>query len=325
MEIRIQKDSPISLHEQIVTQISWQITSSQIKPGSKLLSIRALSQKIDVHHNTCLTAYRQLEKNGLIELRHGSGAWVKVLDTDQRSAASTAMDLQSLAEFFITEIGKRGTDWPTALLALEAAHQRLTEGRRELVFVDLHDDILPVFKAELELGLETNVRAVSLNSLLPEQETQSHFIVSRYHFQALKQKLKSHRANAEELKHRISMIDLGSGQNELGLIRDLPVGTVIVVISVSSSILRQSEAVIHALCGDTLLVRTVLYGEEPVLEIRKLLQRSKFIFTDSACLPHLEEISAKHLQVIQTIPSHEMSRLKLLLGNESNANEANHV
>lgn len=62
MEISIQKGTSISLHEQLVTQISMQIASGILKPGAKLPSIRALSQKLGIHHNTCLNAYKELEK-----------------------------------------------------------------------------------------------------------------------------------------------------------------------------------------------------------------------------------------------------------------------
>ena len=124
MEIRIQKGTQVSLHNQIVTQISIQIAAGLLRPGAKLPSIRALSEKLGIHHNTCLSAYRELEVVGLIEIKHGSGARVTVLESDQTFVLPKTTDLETLADFFTREVRQRGYRWEEAQEALAASYER---------------------------------------------------------------------------------------------------------------------------------------------------------------------------------------------------------
>lgn len=165
MEITIQKDTHISLHQQLVTQISMYIASGVLKPGSKLPSIRYLAQKLDIHHNTCLSAYRELEASGLIEIRHGSGAWVTQMDSQflqqiLDSSKHEVQNLETLAQMFAQQIFQQGYSWQQALSALKKAHQKLANGASQsLIFVDIHSDILPVFQAELQDNLNRSYAA----------------------------------------------------------------------------------------------------------------------------------------------------------------------
>jgi GntR family transcriptional regulator len=47
-----------------------------LRDGDTLPSIRALSTELIISHNTVAKAYSELEHEGLLELRHGSGAFV---------------------------------------------------------------------------------------------------------------------------------------------------------------------------------------------------------------------------------------------------------
>jgi GntR family transcriptional regulator len=279
-----------------------------------LPSIRALSAKLGIHHNTCLTAYKELAEVGLIDVRHGSGARVKVLEIDAQPTLKHSSSLRTLAEFFIRETRHLGYDWADVQNVLSEIQRNLsTEGQRPLVMVDLHPDILPVFQAELEKTLEQPVRTVPLDNLNAQAECHSHFIVNRYHFQALKERLKAVIPHEEQLLQQITVIDVGSGQQELKLIHQVPVGKMIAVVSASTSILRQAEAVIRALRGDDIFVRTFLFGEEPLVEAKQLTQRAQVVFADWSCLPIVQTFTKKPLQPIQTIPQHELDKLKALL------------
>jgi GntR family transcriptional regulator len=313
MDIRIQKETTVSLHSQLVTQISMQIASGLLKPGAKLPSIRSLSKKLDIHHNTCLSAYRELADVGLIELKHGSGARVKVLAVDQSVVLPESSDLAVLAEFFIEQIRHRRYSWEEAKTALDLAREKMTETSAQWVFVDLHADILPVFKAELEQALKISIRTVTLDELDPQAERQSYFLVSRYHFQALQDRLKKVIKDPKQIQKRITVIEVGSGQQELSQIRKVPDGTLIVLVSASTIILRQAEAVIQALRGEDILIRTLLFGQEPASEVKQLCKRAKVIFADWLCLPKLQAFSSVKIQPIRTIPAHEIEKMKGLI------------
>jgi len=314
MDIHIQRNTSVSLHQQLVTQVSMQIAAGLLRSNAKLPSIRALSQKLGIHHNTCLTAYRELENLGLIEIRAGSGARVAIIEGQQQAQLSQASDLATLAEFLVREIKQRGHSWEEALKALELANQQHSSTTEQLVFVDQHSDILPLFKAELEAALKRPVIATE-----PEHVTanpKSHFIVNRYHLQALKTRLKELKIPEKDYSKRITLIDVRSGQQELDLIRQVNEGSLIGVVSISSIILRQAESVIQAVCGDRVLVRTILYAKGEEAEIANLAQRSKILFADVICAPKLKAFSRKSIQTLHTIQEGEIERLRKSLSTE---------
>lgn len=80
-EITLQKDSGISVHQQLVTQLAMQIAGGQLAPGEKLPSIRSLGKRLGVHYNTCLGAYQELQELGMLVLKRGSGAQVATFDS----------------------------------------------------------------------------------------------------------------------------------------------------------------------------------------------------------------------------------------------------
>ena len=64
------------MYLQLMQQIRHGIETGLLEPGEPLPSIRGLAQELVVSHNTIVKAYVELEHEGLIDLRHGSGAYV---------------------------------------------------------------------------------------------------------------------------------------------------------------------------------------------------------------------------------------------------------
>jgi GntR family transcriptional regulator len=57
-------------------QIRHAIESCALGPGDQLPAIRALAQQLVISPNTVVKAYTELDREGVIELRQGSGAFV---------------------------------------------------------------------------------------------------------------------------------------------------------------------------------------------------------------------------------------------------------
>lgn len=70
------------LYLQLMQQIRHAIEVGVLQRGDVLPGIRTLAEKLVVSHNTVAKAYSELEHEGALELRHGSGAYV----TGKRSA-----------------------------------------------------------------------------------------------------------------------------------------------------------------------------------------------------------------------------------------------
>jgi GntR family transcriptional regulator len=64
------------LYLQLMQQIRHAVETSVLQQGDELPGIRTLAKELIVSHNTVAKAYSELEHEGLLELRHGSGAFV---------------------------------------------------------------------------------------------------------------------------------------------------------------------------------------------------------------------------------------------------------
>jgi DNA-binding transcriptional regulator YhcF (GntR family) len=73
----ITKNSQLSVREQLVRQVILAILSDDLRAGQKLPSTRALARLCQVHSNTVSAAYHQLLDRGWLELRRGSGLYVR--------------------------------------------------------------------------------------------------------------------------------------------------------------------------------------------------------------------------------------------------------
>ena len=84
LEVKLDRDDPALLHEQVAAQIRRAIAAGEAAPGDRLPSARHLAAVMGVNTNTVLRALRLLRDEGLLELRQGRG--IRVTGTPARSA-----------------------------------------------------------------------------------------------------------------------------------------------------------------------------------------------------------------------------------------------
>src|SRR2546421_8273127 len=82
MRLWLSKNSEVPLREQLVRQIMLGVVSDDLKPGQRLPSTRELARRFRIHPNTVSAAYRDLERAGWVEVRKGSGVYVRRLGGD---------------------------------------------------------------------------------------------------------------------------------------------------------------------------------------------------------------------------------------------------
>ena len=86
MVFRLDPGGGQPLYLQLMQQVRHAVETGVLADGDMLPSIRALSEQLVVSHNTVAKAYTELAREGLLELRHGAGAFV----TARRSIRSRA-------------------------------------------------------------------------------------------------------------------------------------------------------------------------------------------------------------------------------------------
>ena len=76
MRIEIQPQDGMPIYRQISNQIKYLIASGQLTTGQELPGVRTLAEQLTVTPNTIVKAYSELEAEGLLEKRRGSGTYV---------------------------------------------------------------------------------------------------------------------------------------------------------------------------------------------------------------------------------------------------------
>jgi len=113
---RIDSRSGIPLYLQIVQQVKHALRLGMIGPGDQLPTIKQVVADVAINPNTVLKAYRDLEREGLVQGRAGVGTFVlrrpdgppptlqaqlrRSLDRWIRSAFDAGLDHESIASLF---------------------------------------------------------------------------------------------------------------------------------------------------------------------------------------------------------------------------------
>jgi GntR family transcriptional regulator len=75
--LRLSPTSGTPLYLQLVERLKHSIATGAIKAGEQLPSVRRMAEDLVINPNTVVRAYRDLESDGIVELRHGSGVFVR--------------------------------------------------------------------------------------------------------------------------------------------------------------------------------------------------------------------------------------------------------
>src|SRR5580693_2947119 len=76
MILRLNQSSGIPLYLQVMEQVKHAVETGALRAGDQLPAIRKMAEDLVMNPNTVARAYRELEHEGIIELRHGSGAFI---------------------------------------------------------------------------------------------------------------------------------------------------------------------------------------------------------------------------------------------------------
>ena len=76
MYITIDEKDARPIYQQLVDEIKTLIARGELAEGTSLPPVRQVAADLGVNLNTVAFAYRKLQKEGLIRVRHGSGAVV---------------------------------------------------------------------------------------------------------------------------------------------------------------------------------------------------------------------------------------------------------
>lgn len=165
MRLWFEHSGEVSLKQQLATQITLAILAGELAPGDRLPSTRYLARRHQLHPNTVSAGYRQLQAEGWVELRHGSGVYVLPTPPQHVATPPAPLDLLTpLIQELLTHadhLGVSRQELRTHLLHL--LDRRLPT---QLVFVEPDPDLRSIALYELTRALDRPVHPLELTSNL---------------------------------------------------------------------------------------------------------------------------------------------------------------
>lgn len=99
--------SGVPIYVQIMEQIKHAIETGAVRPGEQLPGIRSLAEMLVINPNTVAKVYRELEHEGILDLRHGMGAFV-TNKGHSRSRTTKVQAAQPLVKQLVDKLRKQG-------------------------------------------------------------------------------------------------------------------------------------------------------------------------------------------------------------------------
>ena len=162
MKLWLSKNSTVPIREQLTTQIILGVTSGDLKPGARLPSTRELARRFRVHANTVSAAYRELTERGWIELRQGSGVYVRAL-APETVAPDSQLVLDRLIADFLRDARTKG-------FSLERIKRRVADWLElqppdHFLIVEPDADLRSILETEIHSATHFPVCAISSDDL----------------------------------------------------------------------------------------------------------------------------------------------------------------
>ena len=104
MYITIDEADRRPIYRQVADEIKSLIARGELEEGVASPPVRQVATDLGVNLNTIAAAYRELQKEGLLKVRHGAGAFV----SSRRSAQQTDAELRKRLRAGLTHLALAG-------------------------------------------------------------------------------------------------------------------------------------------------------------------------------------------------------------------------
>lgn len=307
MQFHIQPESEIPASTQLFNQISFAIAARQFPPGYRLPSTRQLAMQTGLHRNTISKVYERLEAAGWVEAQIGSGIYVRALGQESispKTANPSSISVYKLIQQSLDTLVNMGyTLNQVRELFIAEIESRLQAGMRLVVTVPRHDrGAGELIVQQLEQALGVTVQLTFLEDLEAMLEAgNSATIVTVRYFASQAE------AIVKPKQVRIFPIDIYDYSRELEVIKQLPAGGCLGLVSLSSGTLGVAEVMIYSLRGESIYVITA--QADDAYKLNALVRSAQTIISDQA--------SCSRVKAAVQAVSHDLIRIPKLICCES--------
>jgi GntR family transcriptional regulator len=122
--LRIDMSRPVPPYEQLRAQVAGLVAAGELRPGSRLPSVRQLAGDLGLAPGTVARAYSELEAAGALVTQRRGGTFVAESGSTQEAAARRQRALATAADSFVAAASKLGLTDEAAETAVQQALAR---------------------------------------------------------------------------------------------------------------------------------------------------------------------------------------------------------
>jgi GntR family transcriptional regulator len=296
MEFVLNRRGGVPVRDQLVTQLELKILGGELTHGQRLPSVRALARRLQLHHNTVSAAYQDLEEAGHVELRRGSGVFVRRAGP---SALTEARGLDEMIRMALHTAFGKGFTGGEIRLAVERWLNAAPPDR--VVVADPSREMGELLVHELRLALNRPATAVSTEDVErdPSLLSGSLTLVLPYHVDTVRRLVPG---------VALEVVNLEVSAADRATILKLPAGSIVLVVSHSPTVLPFASVFIRSLRGDELFVEARLLSAPR--EWRRLVKAADLVFADALSADTVRRAGARRLHEVRVVPASSLARLR---------------
>lgn len=154
MAFSISHQTGIPIYVQLQNQIKDLVRRGIWEQGVQLPTERDLAEQMNISRNTVSMAYKQLESEGIVRRRQGSGTFICVSADELAVGAASKTQVLKLVDLAIGEAIQLGFSIEdfTAIVSLRVRQRKEMLSRLQVAFIECNREQLDYFAHELELG-----------------------------------------------------------------------------------------------------------------------------------------------------------------------------
>lgn len=299
LDILLNRKSGVPVRNQLATQLELKILSGALAHGQRLPSVRALARRLKVHHNTVSAAYGDLEQAGHVELRRGSGVFVRQAGA---RAIEEAGGIDEMIRLALAAAFRKGHRGPEIRAAVERWLASAPPDR--VLVVDPSAEMAELLCAEVTGALAVPATSCSLDEMQrdPRRTMGAVCLVLPYHVQSL-------RAVAPAAALEVLTLEVGAAERDAMMA--LPAGSIVLVVSRSPTVLPFASVFLRTLRGDELLVEARLLSDSR--EWRRLVKAADLVLADVLAAPEVAQARPRRLREFRMIAPAALDRLRQAL------------
>lgn len=298
MDIVLNRRGGVSIRDQIKAQVELKILGGDFQSGQRLPSVRALARRLKVHANTVSAAYHMLEEAGHLELRAGSGVFVRSAGPKQ---PQDARDLDEMIRLSLHMALERYSG-----VEVRAAVLRWLQGEPpgRILAIDASREMGELLARELQdaLGIPSSFCSVAELEERPDRLTGSLAVTLPYHLERVRKIVPG--AAVEGVNLEVSPEDRQA-------VLALPPGSIALVVSHSPTVLPFASVLVRSLRGDEVLVEARLL--QATTEWQRLLRAADMVFADAIAFEIVKRARPRRLREVRFLPPAALERLRTVL------------